>query len=499
MIKIHAVALALALANAPAAAQFADPTAGSGPRSGFPEPEAELSRQLTILAGNPSSIPALTAAGRSALELGDPQAALTFFGRAEELAPNDGPIKAGLGSALVMMEQGRTALKVFDEAIRLGVPEADIAAYRGLAFDLVGDPGRAQRDYQLALRRKDDPEVRRRLALSQAIGGNRDAALLTIDDQLRRQDRAAWRTRAFILALTGDAAGATRAVQAVMPAQAAAWAPFLAKLPSLAPADRALAVNFGHFPGDTQPLQTAAAVPPPDPLPREPATAAGKPDSAQRPLGTTVAASPVRPAPAPAPAAPTRIASGQIAQPAQAQPASVQPIQAAPQPAAPALDPRLARRLADIAALVEALPAASEQTSPALPARPPAKSKAEASPRAAIKPDAKAASAKKDEAAKKAEAAKAKEPSRIWVQLAHAASENALPGQYRIIKAKAPKLLSTTTVWTSAARTTNRLLVGPFKSDKEAQSFIDKLDKEDVIARSWTSPAGQEIKKLASK
>src|SRR5687767_9809810 len=66
---------------------------------------SELSQHLSVLANNPQSIRALTGAGRAALELDDPEAALTFFGRAEELSPRDGIIKAGIGSAMVLMEQ----------------------------------------------------------------------------------------------------------------------------------------------------------------------------------------------------------------------------------------------------------------------------------------------------------------------------------------------------------------------------------------------------------
>ena len=62
---------------------------------------------------------------------------------------------------------------MFAEAVALGAPEAEIAADRGLAWDMLGDPARAQADYALALRREDDPEVRRRLALSLAISGQR--------------------------------------------------------------------------------------------------------------------------------------------------------------------------------------------------------------------------------------------------------------------------------------------------------------------------------------
>src|SRR5439155_3439923 len=186
---------------------------------------SDLSRYLGMLADNPDSVPALTGAGKAALDLGDGEAALNFFGRADVLSPQDGTIKAGIGSGLVLMEQAQAAMPLFDEAIRLGIPIAGIAGYRGLAYDLMGDPARAQQDYRLALRRREDPEVRRRLALSLAIGGQRDAALGAIDEQLRRQDRAAWRARAFILALTGDAQGANRVVEAAMPYQAAAMEP----------------------------------------------------------------------------------------------------------------------------------------------------------------------------------------------------------------------------------------------------------------------------------
>lgn len=212
---------------------------------------AELRRNLTTLADNPRSLSALIGAGRAALDMGDGEAALSFFARAEEIAPRDARVKAGMASALVHMERGETALTLFAEAEALGAPAAEIARDRGLAYDMVGDPRRAQQDYALALRRGDDPELRRRMALSLAISGQRDAALRMIDDQLRRHDRAGWRTQAFVLALTGDAAGANDTAQRMMPAGAAqSMAPFFARLASLNPAQKAMAVHFGHFPSD---------------------------------------------------------------------------------------------------------------------------------------------------------------------------------------------------------------------------------------------------------
>jgi hypothetical protein len=132
----------------------------------------------------------------------------------------------------------------------MGAPEAEIAADRGLAWDTLGFPARAQADYALSLRREDDPEVRRRLALSLAITGQRDEALRVIDLQIRANDRAGWRTQAFILALTGDAAGAGRTARNMMPGAADQLAPFFQRLATLSPSQKALAVHFGHFPSD---------------------------------------------------------------------------------------------------------------------------------------------------------------------------------------------------------------------------------------------------------
>ena len=233
------------LTAAPAAAQTA--TTGA-----FTErPGDALSRNLRSLATNPKSATALMGAGRAALELGDAQAALTFFARAEEQLPGDGRIKMWIGTALAHLQQPHAALKFFRDAADLGVPVADFARDRGLAFDIAGNPREAQRDYRLALQRGRDDETTRRLALSLAISGEREPALRLLEDQLLVRDRAAERTRALVLALTGDTAGATRAAEAAMPGpQASAMSPFLARLPTLSPAERALAVHLGIFPGD---------------------------------------------------------------------------------------------------------------------------------------------------------------------------------------------------------------------------------------------------------
>ncbi|HEY0085588.1 MAG TPA: SPOR domain-containing protein [Allosphingosinicella sp.] len=657
------------LSAAPGAAQTGNPALDG--------PGEALSRNLRSLAENPKSITALMGAGKAALELGDPQAAITFFGRAEEQAPSDGRIKMWIGAALVQLEQPQGALKFFTEATGMGVPEAEVAAQRGMAFDLLGDPRRAQRDYRMALANKPSAEVSRQLALSLAISGEREPALRLLEDQLLTRDRAAERTRAFVLALTGDAAGAARAVQASMPAQSAALAPFLDRLPALSLSERALAVHLGHFPSSARnlpvPRPNTYAAYQPSPTP----TRAGAPDRSQAALGTRAVAAPKpqtrvvdrqpafksKPVPraagrtpiaaspsqiasaAPAAASPTRVTSGasnrettqdraerpatkpaaspprqlaassppravssparqqasaipvgrvvlpepQVSSPvvvaklepqrqgpdlastsalppvqqnsgpslplaqapvqtalntalpsqalavpgfsiaatgqSQASAAPQEPVselasvQAAPKPvselasveapppASAPVEERGASRLAGIASLIASLPeepaGAEEAPEPA-----PVPVKVAIAAPAKKEPPKPVVASKKDLAAKpvvKKDAVEAKkpvapaEPKRIWVQVAGGADKAALPREFARIKTKAPKLLAARAAWTTPLKATNRLLVGPFKTDGEAQTFVNELKKSNVTGFAWTSEAGQKIEKLSAK
>lgn len=227
------------------------------------QPEA-LSRYLRILAAKPDNVEALVGAGKAALAVGDMNAAAGFLARADALNPKNGQVKAGLASTMLEKGDARSALRLFGEAVDLGVPPASIAAERGLAYDLRGSPKRAQADYQLALRNAPNDEVTRNLALSQAISGDRAAAMATLDPLLRKQDVPAWRVRAFIFALTGDPAEAQAGAALVMPAdQVAALAPYLPRLAALKSADKAAAIHLGRFPGEGDavppPKQTASA------------------------------------------------------------------------------------------------------------------------------------------------------------------------------------------------------------------------------------------------
>jgi Flp pilus assembly protein TadD len=592
---------------APASAQTASATGAFTER-----PQAALSRNLRSLAANPKSVTALMGAGKAALDLGDPQAALTFFARAEEQMPRDGRVKMWIGSALVQLQQPHAALKFFRDATDLGVPAEEIARDRGLAHDIAGNPREAQRDYRIALQKGRDDEATRRLALSLAISGEREPALRLLEDQLLVRDRAAERARALVLALTGDSAGATRAVEAAMPApQAVAMSPFLARLPSLSPAERALAVHLGVFPRDGRtppptsyaandfasavtsagrpdpsqgslarrsppvepvsiaarrrpgtdttaaaPAQTAAPRSTANPRGRESVAAATPRRTTGRPSASPgfgggnsawswsrgLAPSPSRrqaeAAPKPAEASPKRpesrpealAAAGTGAAPAVAQPQTAAPPAAAapsilaqaqpqaepeaaaglqsqpePQPQAPA-EPQSLPAEFSIAAVAPSTPqpqaeavAAGNRLADLSAALAEIGDKEPAPVRAATsRPSARAAAASAASAAKKPVAAPA-EPSRAWVQIAVGAAKGSLPREYARLKAKAPKLLGARAAWTAPLNATNRLLVGPFASTKEAQAFVNQLKSEDLSGFAWTSPAGQKVEKLPAK
>lgn len=216
---------------------------------GYSESPADaLARNMKLLAASPRKFDALIGAGRAALALGDTQSAAGFFGRAEEVWPQSPLPQAGMGAALVEDGDPRGALQYFARAVQRGATPSMIGADRGLAYDLIGQHAQAQADYRAALVGSDRDEARRRLALSLAISGNKAEALATLGPLMARGDSGAARCRAFVLALTGDAAGARSALDARMPGSSAHMAYFFQRLPSLRSDQKAAAVNLGIFP-----------------------------------------------------------------------------------------------------------------------------------------------------------------------------------------------------------------------------------------------------------
>ncbi|MCV0382460.1 MAG: tetratricopeptide repeat protein [Erythrobacter sp.] len=216
----------------------------------LPRQEADdLNAALRRLSANPEDLDALLQAGAASLALNDVSAAEGFYTRALALAPSNGYVKLGLARIRLQGQDAVAALKLFDEAERAGVPASAMAAERGFAFDLVGDQTRAQAAYRTALAAREDDEIRRRLALSLAISGRRQAFEDAILPLLNANDRAAFRTRAFGLAILGDEQEAVVIAETMLPTDLALrLTPYLRYMPRLTAAQQAAAANLGVFP-----------------------------------------------------------------------------------------------------------------------------------------------------------------------------------------------------------------------------------------------------------
>ncbi|OZA90555.1 MAG: hypothetical protein B7X57_11205, partial [Erythrobacter sp. 34-65-8] len=214
---------------------------------------AELNTALRRLAQDPRNVDALLDAGGASLKVNDVDAAIGFFGRAEELSPSNPRVKIGLAAAYTRKQRPIEALKLFDEAEAAGASTAELASDRGLAYDLVGDNVSAQRQYEIALARGDDAEARRRLALSHAIAGDRARFEQVLAPLIAQADSASYRARAFGMAILGEEAEAVAIAEAVMPRNLSArMTPYLRYMPRLTDAQQAAAVNLGVFPRAAQ-------------------------------------------------------------------------------------------------------------------------------------------------------------------------------------------------------------------------------------------------------
>ena len=357
-------------------------------------PVGALGRYMRALGSDPRDFSALIGAGRAALVLGDEDAAAGFFARADEVNTNSPLPQAGMGAVAVAKGDPAAALPYFARAQQLGAPVATFGADRGLAYDLLGQQTQAQADYRAALGGTDGDEARRRLALSLAISGNKAEALQTLAPLSARGDSAIGRIRAFVLALSGDSKGAMVAIDAAMPGSWSSVAPFLQRLPTLAPAQKAAAVNLGIFP-DSGGVAYAAATTPPV-------------------------------------------------------------IAAPPPPTAP-----------------RATPSWSLSASTAM-----------ASAKVATRGDSDSA---------KTAAPRAK---KIWLQLASGPNPDALPDQFQRIKSRNSDMFDGIKPYVARGPDRARLLIGPFKSSADAETFAEGL--ESVNAFRWTNSETDTIVPLGS-
>lgn len=517
----------------------------------LPPPEAsQLANALQRLSANPRDLEALIAAGKASLKLDDIDAALGFFARADEIAPDNAGTKAGLAVAMVKEENPFDALRLFDEAERAGASLTDVASERALAYDLVGDNVRAQALYRAVLARGENAETSRRLAVSLAISGDEAGMERVLLPMLQRRDLAAYRARAFSLAILGKVDEAMTISDAVMPKpMAAKIGPYLRYMPQLTPAQQAAAANLGNFPrtadighddprialhagalGEAVPVRTADArlVPTGAPLGSAVSKQPSKPQKLDVEGGRAVVSyKPQEPEPAPEPApAPAPAVPPPTPEP-QAQPPSTQVALAAPTPAPSPVPAQASEPAFDLAqvqgssnAPVAVAVAPSSAPEPALSEPAPPEPAPEPRPDVAIafadfqkalSPSAPAAGAVDlakikvprerlvKEEPKPAKPAPLKEPARQWVQVATGKDRARLAFDWRRISRDSKSLLKDSKGFFARWGETNRLLTGPFKTEAAAKTFVSKLDQAGVDAFTFSSEVGEEVTPIATK
>lgn len=113
-----------------------------------------------------------------------------------------------------------------------------------------------------------------------------------------------------------------------------------------------------------------------------------------------------------------------------------------------------------------------------------------------------AVKAEKTKAEKEAAAAAAlakRNPPRVWVQVATGANESGLGITWKRLREKAPDAFKGLSASYTPFKATNRVLVGPFKSNTEARSLVNAMSKAGISGNTFASEAGQEILKIASR
>lgn len=562
---------------APANAQWEAPSQG-GSVLGDPDRLLEVAREesargahdaalgfyVRAIALKPDDARVLLAAGEEALLAGDVDAAFGFLGRAATLDPRNARARAGYGRALTLSMRPKDALTLFDQAVRLGISEGEIAGDRGLARDLLGENRRAQRDYRLALvQAPANTGIIQRLALSLAISGDREAALAAMQPITRDgSNPEAFRTLAFIHALTGNIALAHRTAAAHLSgAQADAFTPFFARISLLNDEEKAAAVFLGRLPRvrmaqNDAPVPARVAPPNTDPMTMRSAAVGDVAPSVGKDAVRAKAARNAAEKSAQARQQP-------VAETTVAVVSTVTRVVAVPSDAAVSLteecsslsgrkktqcesnaralqrrcEGRSGRPTAECRDFKERLAALEPKKEAGKPKTKKdesndAKAKdAEADDACAgldggkavqCRADAKAldrrcggthaqktaeclayaetrATAKKDSDKPKAGRAKTRSPERYWVQVASGKNKGDLPRAWAGVKTKAPALLGKRTPYTAPVGATNRLLVGPFEDGADARAFVNKLNAAGVSSFPWTSDPGEDVEKIAVK
>lgn len=490
-----------------------------------PLPSAEvqrLNRALRQLARSPRRLSTLIEAGNAAMALGDYDAAIGFFGRAQAIAPTDPSVKMGMAAVFLRSDRPIEALRLFSEAEAAGASSRDVLPDRGLAFDLVGNNTEAQNAYRSALVLRNDNEVVRRLALSQAIAGNRDAFEATLRPLLEDRDFAAFRTQAFGLAILGQQDEAAAIADAVMPRDLAArMTPYLAFMPRLTKAQQAAAANLGIFPAaadvgrdDPRIAQFAAQgsaiaqaadtrlAPSGEPLgsPQESSLAQVRTAQAAEVQTGSVQTAPTPTAPTPTALVPTEPAQTNLplASPDSADVVRVSRASEGGEVAESSAAPRPGFDLARAGRPSRANPvvqATKSNVADAFADLGSASTRVTRGGGGAV--DLAAIEIPREaRATSEPEPTKLVHPSRNWVQVATGKDRSALKFDWRRFSRTAPDQLGDYTPHVVAWGESNRLLAGPVPNQSEARALVNALKDKGLDSFTYASPEGQEIQEL---
>jgi len=85
---------------------------------------------------------------------------------------------------------------------------------------------------------------------------------------------------------------------------------------------------------------------------------------------------------------------------------------------------------------------------------------------------------------------------RVYVQVAGGANRDDMDKAWAGVKKKAPELMKGRTPSTTPLKATNRLLVGPFKDESEAQAFVNKMAAKGLSGFTFKSGKGQKVEKV---
>ena len=88
---------------------------------------------------------------------------------------------------------------------------------------------------------------------------------------------------------------------------------------------------------------------------------------------------------------------------------------------------------------------------------------------------------------------------KIWLQLASGLNAEALPSQFNRIKAKNRDLFDGISGYVAKGPDRSRLVIGPFRSASDAETFAEDLHSIDVNAFKWSNSESDTIVPLGTE